>query len=357
MLRLFFIYFLCRTQVKYRIKGTPTSTQLILQATHTGKTITTAGTAKLASLGYDIIFRDTNDVKRVYRAKNPRTEHPFIRVDESVSGEGDGTYTSTYAKYAMVGLLEHMDHIDDYTNPNVLQLPFDTADPKKNWKIVGTGVDVVRGWSRWYWRRNAAPHANGIDTGAPNTGNAKFTLVGDKDAFYLNNTFTASDDDKVLKGCGIVNSAQPVDNIPPWFLMSYLDPNTPDNYINFANANNTTPLLIFSDYGYIFMPKYDIVSRISPHQLAYGIMPDYFSGFSALYDINNVAALEMPINDQQNYLRGTFKHIHYCGKKTSTVCDATPIVADSSMYILDTGVRRQNSGDAFTAFYYYLGEL
>lgn len=92
---------------KYRIKGTPSPNQLILKAVHVGKTVNTAGTAKLASLGYEIIFRDMNDVKRVYRAKNPRSEHPFIRVDETIS-DGVSSYNSNYAKYAMVGMLEHM---------------------------------------------------------------------------------------------------------------------------------------------------------------------------------------------------------------------------------------------------------
>lgn len=70
---------------KYRIKGLPTSTQMILKAELSGQSISANGSAKLAALGYEIIFRDANDVKRVYRAKNPRTEHPFIRVDESIS--------------------------------------------------------------------------------------------------------------------------------------------------------------------------------------------------------------------------------------------------------------------------------
>lgn len=107
---------------KYRIKGTPTTTQLILKADHAGKTVTKIGTTKLASLGYDIIFRDGADVKRVYRAKNHRTEHPFIRVDETIS-DGVNSYTSTYAKSAMVGLLENMTHIDDYQDTSKMQLP------------------------------------------------------------------------------------------------------------------------------------------------------------------------------------------------------------------------------------------
>jgi len=72
---------------KYRIKGVPDATQLILKPALdiTERSITTIGTGKLASLGYDIIFRDTGDVKRVYRAKNPTAQHPFIRVDESLA--------------------------------------------------------------------------------------------------------------------------------------------------------------------------------------------------------------------------------------------------------------------------------
>ena len=137
---------------KYRIKGVPSTAKLILKPALdiAERSITTLGVGKLASLGYDIIFRDTNDVKRVYRAKNPTAQHPFIRVDESIS-DGTNSYHSSYAKYAMVGLLEHMDHIDDYQDPNVLQLPFDPANPSKNWKISGTGGDCVRGWASWFW--------------------------------------------------------------------------------------------------------------------------------------------------------------------------------------------------------------
>src|SRR5690554_1859200 len=64
---------------KYRIKGVPNTTQLILKphAAIAETSITTVGAGKLASLGYEIIFRDTNDVKRVYRAKNPTAQHPF----------------------------------------------------------------------------------------------------------------------------------------------------------------------------------------------------------------------------------------------------------------------------------------
>ena len=68
---------------KYRIKGVPSTTKLILKPKDaiTVTSISVIGSGKLAPLGYDIIFKDANDVKRVYRAKNPTAQHPFIRVD------------------------------------------------------------------------------------------------------------------------------------------------------------------------------------------------------------------------------------------------------------------------------------
>src|SRR5690606_8061367 len=208
---------------KYRIKGVPNTTQLILKPALNiaERSITATGVGKLASLGYEIIFRDTGDVKRVYRAKNPTEQHPFIRVDESqTSPDGTtGVYTSTYAKYAMVGLLEHMSHIDDYQNPDVLQLPFDPSDTAKNWKITGTGSGVTRGWSKWYWAGSS------FENSTPTVGNRYFTLCGDSDAFYLLNSLSGTSDRsyKFLNGCGLFNSALKSNIVPNWFLITALN--------------------------------------------------------------------------------------------------------------------------------------
>lgn len=341
---------------KYRIKGTPSANQLILKAAHAGKTISTTGAAKLASLGYDIIFRDANDVKRVYRAKNPRAEHPFIRVDETIS-DGVNSYNSTYAKSAMVGLIENMTHIDDYADTGKLQLPLDISDFAKNWKITGTGATVVRGWSKWIWRRNAAPYANATDSTAPSAGNAKFTLVGDKDAFYLLNNFTSASDDKIIQGCGLVRSALPNDIIPNWFLMSFLNSSAANTNFNVGQIDGATPLIISDSYGYFYMPKYDITNKLSNHVLSYGVLPDFKSGYSALYALNNLAALEIPIRDFNKYLRGTLSHINYNGTTTGSIYNTTPILSDSSMYVLENSTKFQNSGGTQTGFYFYLGEL
>ncbi len=348
---------------KYRIKGVPNTTQLILKP-HTAiaeTSITTIGAGKLASLGYDIIFRDTNDVKRVYRAKNPSSEHPFIRVDESLTSP-DGTtgvYTSTYAKYAMVGLLENMEHIDDYDNPDVLQLPFDSSDPTKNWKITGTGTAVVRGWSRWYWRRGLLSSGNfnggGPDNLSPSSDNDHFTLCGGRDAFYLllSNKLNFVQN-KILYGLGLFNSSLYASIVKNWFCMSNLTLNAAS--VSVASYNENTPLMQNTTTGYLLVPKYDPAAPLQPHAVAYPVSPDYASGFSNIYQANNVSPLEIPISDADKYLRGNLKHVYYSGKNHGSSA-VGPILSDTSMLLWDVAYTPSSATIRVGGFYFYLGEL
>lgn len=344
---------------KYRIKGVLSPTELILKP-HTAITetsITTVGAGKLASLGYEIIFRDTNDVKRVYRAKNPRSEHPFIRVDESLTSP-DGTtgvYTPTYAKYAMVGLLEHMEHIDDFENPDVLQLPFDPADPAKNWRINGTGTAVKRGWGRWYWARGMdyEPNfsANGKDSIQPGGGIRNFTLAGNSDAFYLlhNARSVGWNHYKTLMGLGMYNSAGGASN---WFYMGLLT--LKDANSNPTNAyNENTPLMTKDSVGYFYTTQSS--HGIHSHVIATPIVHDYLSGYSNVFSSSYLPALEIPFFDANKELRGTLKHILYAGKSINTSA-STPVISDSSMYVQDSAFVYQG-GERRGGFVFYLGEL
>lgn len=343
---------------KYRIKGLPTSTQMILKAELTGQSITVNGSAKLAALGYDIIFRDANDVKRVYRAKNPRSEHPFIRVDETIS-DGTNSYTSTYAKYAMVGLIENMAHIDDYSDTSKLQLPLDTADFAKNWKISGTGTSVVRGWSRWYWRRGLTSAGNfngsGPDSLQP-SGSANFTLCGDVDAFYMllhnKTTFTSL---KTLYGCGLYNSALDTNIVKNWFCMTTLSQNNASTSV--VSYNENTPLMQNAATANFLTTKNNITTPIQSNTLAQPVVPDFASGFSDLYSANNISALEIPFSDTEKYLRGTLKHVCYSGKMQNTTGETTPLVSGNDMYVWDTAYSPNGATIRTGGFYFYLGEL
>ncbi|WP_180011218.1 hypothetical protein [Acinetobacter sp. YH12235] len=339
---------------KYRIKGVPSATELILKpkTAITETSITTVGAGKLAPLGYEIIFRDTNDVKRVYRAKNPTAQHPYIRIDESLTSP-DGTtgvYTPTYAKYAMVGLLEHMEHIDDYENPDVQQLPFDPANPAKNWKITGTGTGVVRGWSRWYWGHLAGINSNSSDIYSGNGGG--FTLVGDKDAFYVQLNRNNGNTEKNIIGCGIYNPSLQVEL--PWFLMSTLTSNTAGTGYALYNIVGALPLVYSDNASRFFTPRVDLLgASLQAHTLAKPITPDTSYRMQAIYGATQIAPLEFPFSDTEGYLRGVLKHIHYAGGSLRP-SQTTPHLSDSSMYVCDSLFIASGNNSATL---YYLGEL
>lgn len=339
---------------KYRIKGTPTATQLILKATHTGKIITAAGTAKLASLGYDIIFRDIDDVKRVYRAKNPTAQHPFIRVDETIS-DGTNSYSSAYAKSAMVGLVANMTHIDDYETSQVLQLPFDPINPKRNWSISGSGASSVRGWSKWYWAcSQSLPNGPFDFDGAP-TGNRSFTIIGDKDAFYFIRALIGeSPQDKLISGCGLFNSALDSSIVPNWFLMATeKTTNAGSTSGGFSFIGGGLPLVFDNNGCTFFVTAYDVINPIKADVQATPLLPDYFTGRSSIYSGTSIAALEIAFADSNKCLRGNLKYIAYSGNNRSSIQNTTPLASDGTMYVYES--LWTNSGNG--GVYFYLGEL
>ena len=343
---------------KYRIKGVPSATKLILKP-HTAiveTSITTVGSGKLASLGYDIIFRDTNDVKRVYRAKNPTAQHPFIRVDETIS-DGTNTYISSYAKSAMVGLIEDMTHIDDYLDQNKLQLPLDTGDFAKNWKIAGTGTSVVRGRCKLYWGLGTSGYSTADETTAPNnTDVAPFSLCGDKHAVYLINEVTrhtSTVGNKSLKGFGLINTCLADDVIPAWFLAVPDRAGIPAGTSYSLYNTGGMPTTYSAAACKVLVPKYNVATKLSNSVGATPIVPDYNTGLSNLFGSSNVGALEIPIYDDDLFLRGALKHVCYSGNSRGVI-NTTPVVAGASMYVCDN---TYGSGGGAANLYFYLGEL
>lgn len=342
---------------KYRIKGVPNANTLILKANHVGTSITTAGSAKLASLGYEIVY--TAQYKRVYRAKNPSAAHPFIRVDESLTSPDGvtGVYSSAYCKAAMVGLIENMTHIDDYTDTSKLQLPLSAANVALNFDITGTGTGVTRGWSKWYWTRSNSVNNASLETAAQATGNRAFTLIGDRDAFYFIRPSDTSTTLKMLSGCGLFDAVHKNDVVPNWFLMTTLYRAAASATVALSSTvpHGGLPLALGAAISRCFLPQFNEAIRISDHVYATPQMPDFRSGNSNLYSPNNLAALQIPLVDQQNYLRGTLKHIYYNGKNYGALAQATPILSDTSMYVTD-GIYINDSGTIGSPIF-YLGEI
>ncbi|MHA3082121.1 hypothetical protein ACX1NX_02840 [Acinetobacter sp. ANC 5383] len=341
---------------KYRVIGVPSMTQLTLSSDLSAQSAVAIGTAKLSPLGYEIIFSATTT--RVYRALNPTAQHPYIRVDESLSSAdgSTGIYSENYAKYAMVGLIENMSHIDDYLDARKLQLPIDTTDFSKNWKVTGVGDSCIRGWSKWYWAHNSDYSGITIDTYSPADGNRNFTLVGDKDAFYIVRNVTTNGNNKFTVGCGIYDSCLDSSVIPNWFLFSVLNNSVAStDYRLYSTVTGGMPFVYGESPSRVFAPTYNVASRITNNISCPLIIPNYQTGYIGSYNASNISSLQIPFSDTQGYLRGTLKHVYYNGKSHYGLSVTTPKLADNSMYVSDS-MYTSGYGN-YGSLNFYLGEI
>lgn len=130
-------------------------------------------TAKVAPLNWEIAFSATS--KRAYRSTHADSAKPLLVVHDGLKTPG---YTTTWVKWANVGIAESMSDIDTITGA---QAPYDPLSPAKNWGQVQAGQ---WGWFKWYWARAAAGY--GYQDTIDAAGGAKsWVLVGDGRLFYL----------------------------------------------------------------------------------------------------------------------------------------------------------------------------
>jgi hypothetical protein len=148
------------TTFTYAVTGTPVSPA----------TTATSLSAKVAPLGWDKPFSDTN--KAAYRSRNPASPQNMLLIDDSLKTPN---YTTTWAKWSNVGIVEDMTDINTIVGA---QAPYDPNSPTKNWKQV---EDNQWGWHKWYHARQGG-YENYGDSGV---GNRNWVLVGDDRLFYL----------------------------------------------------------------------------------------------------------------------------------------------------------------------------
>lgn len=135
---------------------------------------------KVASLGWTKVFSGEN--KAVYRAKDIAANPYYLRIDNSM----DPVYNANYAKFAKVGILESCSHIDDVS---ANQVPYDAANPNKNWIGTGAGTSAINGWAKWYHAvSDVAPTQQFAETNIPSDTDKEWMLIGDESSFYLVST-------------------------------------------------------------------------------------------------------------------------------------------------------------------------
>ncbi len=148
------------TTFTFAVTGTPVSPA----------TTATSLSAKVAPLGWEKPFSATH--KAAYRSKNPASPQHILLIDDSLKTPG---YTSTWAKWANVGIVEDLADIHTIVGS---QAPFDPNKPTQNWKQVEANQ---WGWYKWYHARQT-----GYDVyGDGGSGGRNWVLVGDDRLFFL----------------------------------------------------------------------------------------------------------------------------------------------------------------------------
>ena len=148
------------TAFTYAVTGAPVSPA----------TTTTNLSAKVAPLGWEKPFAGTS--KAAYHSKNPQSPQNILLIDNSLKTPN---YTTGWAKWANVGIVEDLSDIDTIVGA---QAPYDPNNPTQNWKQVTASQ---WGWYKWFHARSNQYESNG-DSGG---GGRNWVLIGDDRLFFL----------------------------------------------------------------------------------------------------------------------------------------------------------------------------
>ena len=177
------------TTFTFAVTGTPVSPA----------TSATSLSAKVAPLGWEKAFAGTN--KAAYRSKNPASPQNLLLIDNSLKTPN---YTTSWAKWANVGIVEDLADIDTIVGA---QAPFDPNNPTQNRKQLEANQ---WGSHKWYHARQG-----GYDTYSDGgAGNRNWVLIGDDRLFFL---FLTNAPGYNWFGCnsycfGDITSFKPADN-------------------------------------------------------------------------------------------------------------------------------------------------
>lgn len=325
----------------WRIIGAPSAQKIAINRPSELSSIGGIGAAALAPLGYEKTYSATN--KAAYRNAQPLAAHrPFLRVDETL----DPVYSDSYAKYAKVGILKTMSHIDDLTGQ---QIPFDSSAPNKNWTGTGSGSSAYNGWAKWYYARSSTAYNGSADTTSPGAGNRPWMIVGDERAFFIVLPMTASDGQKIIYGFGVYEEFEHITS--PYFLASSLIYSTIGQSLDFssssAGAYSSPFLYSYQTAGIILFQDIGITNQTK----ALTDTTTYQSGAQNVYN-NNFVVQQPNFISNANYLMGAIPHLRYL-LRIANDAQFTALLKESSMFVMDRVMSAPNGGQVA----FYLGEI
>ena len=295
---------------EHRILTVPDANTITFELAAVPSVTTATGTitSSLPSLGWLKPFSGAG--KAAYRSSNTLlASRPYLRVVDAL----DPAYTSTYAKYAKVGIVEDMTGIDAMLG---VQAPYDSANPDKNWVGTGSGTTGINGWARWYYAANVAA-SNGLNNSqTPAAGNRQWILVGNGDYFYILPTTTvpsATVDTQHASayGFGAFKSLLNADNSCT-FLQSHLTLSNNGAYLNvnfgLVSSSASSSLLLLRDYAQ--SANYKIASCLSLNSDTDGSGVNNVIGASTLTNTAPFAPVFIK-EDTTNVLRGQIKNLFW----------------------------------------------
>lgn len=295
---------------EFRILTVPNANSITFQLAAAPSVTTATGTinCSLPPLGWLKPFSGTG--KAAYRSANTLlASRPYLRVVDAL----DATYTSTYAKYAKVGIVEDMTGIDAMSG---VQAPYDSANPDKNWVGTGSGTTGINGWARWYYAASGSVSSGLINSQTPTAGNRQWLLVGNSDYFYILPTTTVpsatvNTQHASAYGFGAFKSLLNADNSCT-FLQSHLTLNnngasvTP--YFGLTSSTASSSLLLLRDYAQ--SANYKTANCLSLNSDTAGSGVNNVIGASTLTNTAPFAPVFIK-EDATNVLRGQLKNIFW----------------------------------------------
>ncbi|WP_312057551.1 hypothetical protein [Acinetobacter courvalinii] len=289
---------------EHRILTVPNSTSITFQLAATPSATTATGTiaCSLPALGWLKPFSGTG--KAAYRSSNTLlASRPYLRVVDAM----DPVWTTTYAKFAKVALVEEMSDIDTMFGAIA---PFDSSAPDKNWVGSGSGATAVNGWSKWYYAHtNSFAYVNIIaDSAAVTNGTRSWILVGNSDYFYILPATTPTDTFPAVYGFGAFKSLINNDTSNN-FLCSNFDSRAANSatykgrYIGLTGTNAFQQILLQRPYTQ--NAQYTVASIRSLRPLA-SSSQDIYTGISdyiGSYSLTNIAPFA-PVFINETVFRG-----------------------------------------------------
>lgn len=282
---------------EFRILTVPNANSFTFQLVSTPSVTTATGTinCSLPPLGWLKPFSGTG--KAAYRSSNTLlASRPYLRVIDAL----DAAYTSTYAKYAKVGIVEDMTDIDTMLG---VQAPYDSANPNKNWVGTGSGTTAYNGWSKWYYASSVSATSNPADSATPTSGNRSWILIGNKDYFYILPTVVTADTQALTYGFGSFKSLLNADTANTFLSSTYLYTTTGGvyprgGYTGICGTSSTQKTLLQRSYTQAASAQESLNISLGKTEMASG-----YSNYIGAFSLANVAPFA-PVFLNETVLRG-----------------------------------------------------